>query len=171
MQRDGLGALSMRALGTALGVDAMAIYYHVANKRALLALVTERALSEMAEPLDRSTPWSRRIEHWALGYWDVVTKHRDLTLAGLADPTVAAGGLAVTRDLVAAISDSGLPPDLLEPTTFIVVDAVHGSALSAASQQREHADIESLRTAFQEGLRTIVAGISTRTGEATPPEP
>ena len=33
---DGLAALSMRRLGTSLGVEAMAIYHHVPNKDALL---------------------------------------------------------------------------------------------------------------------------------------
>src|SRR5271157_1026364 len=35
VDRDGLAALSMRRLGAALGVDPMAIYYHLPNKAAL----------------------------------------------------------------------------------------------------------------------------------------
>lgn len=44
---DGLAALTMRRLGDALGVDAMMIYRHVANKEALLDLTVERMRSEM----------------------------------------------------------------------------------------------------------------------------
>ena len=159
VQNDGLGALSMRRLGTALGVDPMAIYHHVANKQALLALVTARALSEMAEPPSSSTAWDHRVKHWALGYWDIVTRHRDLTLAGLANPDVSAGGLTSTETLMAAISDSGLATELIEPAMFIIVDAVHGSALGAASPGRDHTALESLRAAFEEGLDIIIAGI------------
>jgi AcrR family transcriptional regulator len=162
VQNDGLGALSMRKLGTALDVDAMAVYHHVASKQALLALVTARALSEMAEPPSSSTPWDRRIEQWALGYWDIVTKHRELTLAGLSNPEIAAGGLTSTNTLLAAISDSGLATEFIEPTMFIIVDAVHGSALGAASPGRDHTDLETLRAVFQEGLHIIIAGITTR---------
>jgi AcrR family transcriptional regulator len=162
VQNDGLAALSMRKLGKALDVDAMAIYHHVANKQALLALITAHALSEMAEPPAPSAPWDHRIEQWALGYWDIVTKHRELTLAGLSNPEIATGGLTSTKTLVAAISDSGLATELIEPTMFIIVDAVHGSALGAASPGRDHTDLETLRAAFQEGLRIIIAGITTR---------
>jgi AcrR family transcriptional regulator len=44
---DGLAALTMRRLGDALGVDAMMVYRHVANKEALLNLTVERMRSEM----------------------------------------------------------------------------------------------------------------------------
>lgn len=163
VQRDGLGALSMRKLGAALDVDAMAVYHHVANKQALLALVTARAMSEATPPPEPSAPWRARIEQWALGYWDVVVSHRDLTLAGLADQTIAAGGLASTETLSAAVSDSGLPADLVESTTYLIVDAVHGSALGAAAADREHADRESLRAAFADGLGVVLDGIASRT--------
>jgi AcrR family transcriptional regulator len=44
---EGLGALTMRRLGAALGVEAMALYRHVPNKEALLDLTVERMRSEM----------------------------------------------------------------------------------------------------------------------------
>jgi AcrR family transcriptional regulator len=36
VDREGLGALSMRRIGVALGVEAMALYHHFPNKEALL---------------------------------------------------------------------------------------------------------------------------------------
>jgi AcrR family transcriptional regulator len=36
VDHEGLGALSMRRLGQELGVEAMSLYHHVANKEALL---------------------------------------------------------------------------------------------------------------------------------------
>lgn len=47
VRRDGVGALSMRALSRELGVSAMAAYYHVANKQELLDLVAARALAKI----------------------------------------------------------------------------------------------------------------------------
>jgi TetR/AcrR family tetracycline transcriptional repressor len=44
---DGLDALSMRRLGAALGVEAMALYRHVANKEELLDLTVDRMRSEL----------------------------------------------------------------------------------------------------------------------------
>ena len=43
---EGLDRLSMRRLGTALGVDPMAIYHHLPSKRAVLTGVLERVLSD-----------------------------------------------------------------------------------------------------------------------------
>jgi AcrR family transcriptional regulator len=47
---DGLEALSMRRLGGALGVEAMSLYHHVANKDALLDGITDLALSDVELP-------------------------------------------------------------------------------------------------------------------------
>src|SRR5208337_4377183 len=44
VDRDGLDALSMRRLGAELGVDPMAIYYHIPNKQALLEAIVEAVM-------------------------------------------------------------------------------------------------------------------------------
>ena len=162
VERDGLAGLSMRKLGAELAVDPMAVYHHVTDKRQLLVLVTARTIGAMAPP-DPTAPWDTRVRQWAMGYWDLVAGHRELTLAGLADPEIAAGGLPSTAPLVAAIVDSGLRADLVEPNAFIVVDAVHGAVLSVGSTDRQdHDDLATLRTTFEVGLDTIVAGIAAR---------
>jgi AcrR family transcriptional regulator len=161
VEREGVGGLSMRKLGAELHVDAMAVYHHVANKREILALVTGRVLGEMTPP-DPAAGWQTRVRKWATSYWDLVVSHRDLTLEGLADPDVAIGGLGPTETLIEAITDSGIADDLIRPVAFIVVDAVHGSALGAGSTRCELDTHDSLRAAFEVGLDTIVAGIVAR---------
>ena len=164
IERDGLAGLSMRKLGAELDVDPMAVYHHVADKRALLALVTARTIGTLTPP-DPAASWDARVRQWAMNYWELVVEHRDLTLAGLADPEIAAGGLPSTESLVAAIADSGLPADLVEPTAFIVVDAVHGAALSGlptGARRSRKQELARLRATFAVGLDTIVAGIAAR---------
>lgn len=158
----GLAALSMRRLGDALGVDPMAVYHHVPNKRALLSLLTARAVGAMPVP-DPDRPWDERVRAWALGYWDVVVANRELVLAGLADPAVAAGGVPLSAPLVDAVADSGLAADLVEANAWLVVDVTHGSAVAAGAPLR-HAidDLGAVRVAFASGLDTIVAGIAAR---------
>lgn len=160
IERDGLDRLSMRRLGVELGVDAMAMYHHVANKRELLALVTARTLGSMTPP-DPAAPWADQVRQWAMRYWDLVAANRALTLAGLADPQIAGGGLPSTEPLVAAVAASGVPAALVTPIAFIVVDAVHGSALSVGPGSGPgRTDIDSLRAAFLLGLDVIVAGVA-----------
>jgi AcrR family transcriptional regulator len=48
--RDGLGALTMRRLGQELGVEAMSLYKHVANKDEVLDGIAELVLAEFELP-------------------------------------------------------------------------------------------------------------------------
>lgn len=155
----GLTALSMRRLGAVLGVDPMAVYHHVPNKRQLLSLVTARVVGSMVLPA-ADVAWDVRVRGWANAYWEVVVANRELVAAGLADPVVAAGGIPLVAPLTEAIADSGLHAALVEPNVWLVVDFVHGAALGAAAPLRHSADdLTPLRRAFAAGLDTIVAGI------------
>ncbi len=47
IERDGPDALSMRRLGSELGVEAMSLYHHVPNRAELLSAVSERMLAPL----------------------------------------------------------------------------------------------------------------------------
>jgi hypothetical protein len=64
-----------------------------------------------------------------------------------------------TGPLIEAIAASGLRTKLVEPTAFVVVDAIHGSALSAGSDHRCDGEVGDLRATFESGLEVILAGI------------
>jgi AcrR family transcriptional regulator len=49
--REGIEAVTMRNLAQALGVEAMSLYYHVANKEALLDGVVDALIEEIGEEL------------------------------------------------------------------------------------------------------------------------
>jgi AcrR family transcriptional regulator len=50
IDRDGLETLSMRRLGEALGVEAMALYHHFPSRAALLDSISERLIGEIEMP-------------------------------------------------------------------------------------------------------------------------
>ncbi len=52
VDREGLKALSMRRLGTELGVDPMAVYYHIPNKQALLDAIVEAVMASIDLSVD-----------------------------------------------------------------------------------------------------------------------
>src|SRR5687767_4967816 len=61
---EGLAALSMRRLGQELGVEAMSLYHHVANKEALLDGMVDAVVAELnAEVGPGGGPWAER--DWA----------------------------------------------------------------------------------------------------------
>ena len=50
LDREGMGGLSMRRLGAALGVEAMSLYHHIPSKEALLDGIHERILVSLDPP-------------------------------------------------------------------------------------------------------------------------
>ncbi|WP_157695331.1 TetR/AcrR family transcriptional regulator [Nakamurella panacisegetis] len=59
-RQEGLAGVSMRKLAQELGVEAMSLYHHVPNKRALLVLMADRSLATL-RPVDPATPWTERL--------------------------------------------------------------------------------------------------------------
>lgn len=62
--------------------------------------------------------------------------------------------------LTGALSESGLRADAVEPAAFLVVDVVHGSALSGVVAERA----DEVRTWFEQGLEIVLAGIEVTAG-------
>jgi TetR/AcrR family transcriptional regulator, tetracycline repressor protein len=75
IDRGGLEGLSMRKLGTALGVEAMALYHHVRSKERLLAAVAERLDREIADTLDTSGDWLAALRQMARACRAVARQH------------------------------------------------------------------------------------------------
>lgn len=61
VDEQGLEALSMRTLASALGVTAMALYRYVPNKEALLAEVLDAVLRGMTLPRADSAAWEEQV--------------------------------------------------------------------------------------------------------------
>ena len=79
---EGLDALTMRRLAERLGVEAMSLYYHVANKEALLDGVAEVIVSEINEATDRidgpdpEVDWKTAMRMRILTAREVMLRHR-----------------------------------------------------------------------------------------------
>lgn len=77
VDRDGLGALSMRRLGAELGVEAMSIYNHVPDKEAILDGVCEVVLAELTPVADEG-PWRTRARRQAIRFRELGLRHRNV---------------------------------------------------------------------------------------------
>ncbi|GAA2042289.1 TetR/AcrR family transcriptional regulator C-terminal domain-containing protein [Agromyces tropicus] len=79
--RDGLDALTMRALAEALGVEAMSIYHHLPNKDAILDGLVELVFVEIEGEVDGfgttadATTWSPALRERILGARRVLLRH------------------------------------------------------------------------------------------------
>ena len=105
----GLGALSMRKLAAELGVEAMSLYNHVANKADLLDGVAGRVFEAIALP-DPALSWEERLRALAGGAFAAFAAHPEVVRALAADHANprSAGSLRFIDALLAALLDSGI---------------------------------------------------------------
>ena len=64
LDREGAEALTMRRLGGELGVEAMSLYRHVADRAALLEALADRLAAEI-EPRDGASDWADALRGFA----------------------------------------------------------------------------------------------------------
>jgi AcrR family transcriptional regulator len=74
VDREGLGALTMRRLGAELGFEAMSLYKHVANKEEILDGIVELVVGEIEIPRDE-TGWREAMSRRAISARAVLVKH------------------------------------------------------------------------------------------------
>ena len=70
----GLGSLSMRKLGQELGVEAMALYHHFANKEDLIDAMIDNVFSEVELP-SVGPDWATAMRRRAISLRDALGRH------------------------------------------------------------------------------------------------
>tara|TARA_R110000850_G_scaffold42969_2_gene110105 strand:- start:790 stop:1473 length:684 start_codon:yes stop_codon:yes gene_type:complete len=72
--KHGIDALSMRKLGQALGVEAMSLYNHVANKEEILDGIVDRVVGEIEVPIAKAD-WKASMRQRANSAREVFLRH------------------------------------------------------------------------------------------------
>ena len=127
----------MRRLAKELGVDPMAIYHHLPNKRALLSALIGEVFSEMRVPEPEEAvdlwDWRERVRAWARAFGDVARAHPRLVPHLATNPEAAAEAtLGSTEELYAAFEAAGMAPREIVGAVGVVVDYLNGFALAEA---------------------------------------
>ena len=108
LDRDGADALSMRRLGAELGVEAMSIYRHVADRGALLDAVADRSPPRSSPSGPRRL--ARRAAALAGELRAVARRHPDaFTLVGVR-VLATAGALEPVEDALTSLRRGGFTP-------------------------------------------------------------
>lgn len=105
---EGLESLSMRRLGAALGVEAMALYHHFAAKGELLDAVQERLLDEMELPPRGSLPPLARLRRMITSYRAIAVRHPPAFILLAARRFNTERAFAVYEAILEAFADLGL---------------------------------------------------------------
>jgi AcrR family transcriptional regulator len=184
---DGLEAVSMRRLGQKLGVEAMSLYNHVANKDAILDGILERVLGDIVLPRPGGD-WEAELRRCSLSAHDVLQRHPwacGLVMAPASGPAALAARVRYIEALLGTLREAGFTAEQayhgyhvldghaigftmwelghsVRPDDAVVDDAMRLVESGAFPYLLEHAqlhDAEHGVTAFEFGLDMIFDGL------------
>lgn len=178
LDRYGLEDLSMRRLADLLGVKAGAIYWHVANKQTLLALVGDEILAGRdgpgAEPAADVEP-SDGVRSWAHSFRHALLRHRDGAELVASTLPVGLGSVDPAGGLVRALRRWGLSDKEARSSSRALVHFVlgHVTEEQTGAQLAELGVVEGFDAAAEEedfaaGLELLVTGICWLRAEGGP---
>lgn len=103
---DGVAALSLRRLADDLGVTPMSLYWHVADKAALLELVGHAVLAEVVLP-ERVGSWKDQLRDIHRAMFVSFLRHRNATEIVAGRARFGPAGLAAFERILAILLDAG----------------------------------------------------------------
>jgi AcrR family transcriptional regulator len=107
---EGLEALSMRKLAKALGVEAMSLYNHVANKRDLLSGMLQLVSQEIEDPVGGD--WRDDLRRYAISSHDVLLRHGWAANLSLSPSVAAPGAVQRAEWLLRRLRKAGFSADV-----------------------------------------------------------
>ncbi|MEL4319946.1 TetR/AcrR family transcriptional regulator C-terminal domain-containing protein [Leifsonia sp. YIM 134122] len=152
--RDGIEALTMRALANDLGVEAMSIYYHLANKNAILDGVIEVVFAEVEREVDGfdapasidASTWAAALRERLLGTRRVMLRHP--WAPGVMNVRGAPGLTAIRHidGIVAVMSSGGMSHELIHHSLHVMGSRLYGyvQELGDDSQTPGPAELDAL---------------------------
>lgn len=141
VDKDGLDALSMRRVGEELGVEAMSLYNHVANKRAMLDGVFEAVLKELP-PAKRRSTWRATLKERGLALRAVLGGHPNALPLFATRAAVTPPAIADLEGVLALLHDAGFRADDALRTLQVLLAFVVGHTIASHGTRRP--DEESL---------------------------
>ena len=130
----GIDGLTMRKLGEELGVEAMSLYHHVANKTALLDGMVDSVFAEIVTPeLDPDSDWRAAVRERCSSMRAVLIRHPWAT--PLMESRTAPGPATLGQHdaMLGLLRAAGFPIPLAAHAYSLLDAYVYGFALQEAS--------------------------------------
>lgn len=147
LDADGLGAVSMHAVASQIGLSRMGLYRYVNSKEELLALIPERLLNPTAAAVLAEATSMGALRAVADGLTHVLVTHPHATPL-LSNPRLGPAMLAAAQHCVALLKADGAPPT----EGFEMVRAV--AALTIGQHATSHGTASTL------GIDLLLGGIA-----------
>ncbi|MDG4765953.1 TetR/AcrR family transcriptional regulator [Solwaraspora sp. WMMD406] len=132
---EGIGALSMRAVGQRLGRSGMALYTYVPGKSELLDLMYDQVHAELPTDYPTVDGWRAALTAWADDLWACYLRHPWVLQVSSARPVLGPHEYALLETAARILGPTGLPARVLWRTIGTVIHFVRGVALTV-SQSR-----------------------------------
>ncbi|MCW3040497.1 MAG: transcriptional regulator, TetR family [Solirubrobacterales bacterium] len=109
LDRRGLNAVTMRAVGEALDTGGASLYAHFANKDALVEGLLDRVYEEVPLP-ERGDParWQEQVKDIVRAIRGTLVAHRDIARASLGTVPTSPQALRITDKLIEVLRAGGL---------------------------------------------------------------
>jgi AcrR family transcriptional regulator len=111
IERDGLEALSMRSLATALRVDPMAIYHHIPNKAALMHGIHNGVMAELFDSEVQFETWQDNLKNICRRYRALALRHAKVFPSLIVSSKTTENELKAFDQLLVFLLEAGLSPD------------------------------------------------------------
>lgn len=127
----GIGALTMRQLGTALGVEAMSLYHHVASKDDVLDGMADAIMEEIGVP--QGADWKEAMRTRARSAREVFSRHP--WAVGLVDTrrSPGPGTLGHADAVIGTLREAGFSLVLTLHAHILLDSYIYGFALQETS--------------------------------------
>jgi AcrR family transcriptional regulator len=149
----GIESLSMRKLAGALGVEAMSLYNHVANKSDLVNGIVDLVVDEFELP-SAEADWETAIRTYAISAHDVLLRHPwacSLVMSPPGSPTPHTARMRYIEWLLGQLRDGGFSPELAYHAYHALDSHVLGFTLwqlGHSTPREETVDIADLAAVF-----------------------
>ena len=125
---EGIAALSMRRLGQALGVEAMSLYKHVANKDDLLAGIVDIVAAEIERPAIGGD-WQRSMRRRAVSAHEVLLRHPWATMLIVSRANVGPAMLGYVDATIGCLKEAGFSYAMADHAWNAIDSHVYGFTL------------------------------------------
>nr|WP_100208804.1 TetR/AcrR family transcriptional regulator [Saccharomonospora azurea] len=133
---EGIDALTMRGLASALGLTAMSLYGYVPGKAELVDLMVDRVHAEVSAPEPTDDGWRAKLEAVARRTWDLYLRHPWLLQVSTVRPVLGPNVIAKYDADLAAVADLGLTAVEMDLVVTLVANYVHGAVRAAVELRR-----------------------------------
>ncbi|KWX57410.1 TetR/AcrR family transcriptional regulator [Mycobacterium sp. NAZ190054] len=156
---DGLGAVTMRAVATRLGIATMATYTYVPGKAELLDLMLDTVYAQMPRSDLSGMPWRTRVSAIAAENRELLERHRWVAALATTRPPLGPGMIAKYEHELGAFDGLGLSDLEMDSALTFVLGFVTSVARIAIDSRNADADSGLSDRAWWERAEPLLAKV------------